>query len=114
MEDKKLTKSSHPFQGILGEDFNPKLFSMTFKNNFKWVILWSFLAVSIAYIYLHYTPDVFQASAIAMITTENKAKYLNFDDISQDPYYNISSEMELIRSSFILKRVIGLESHKIL
>ena len=104
--EKKLENKSHPFQGILGDDFNPKLLSMTIRRNFKFLILWSFVAVSFAYIYLHYTPNIYKASATAMIKTENTARYINLDKIDLDNYQNISSEIEIIRSNTIMHRVI--------
>ena len=106
MENKQLQNISHPFQGIFGDDFNSKLLSITIRRNFKFLILWSFIFVSLAYVYLHYTPSIYKASATAMIKSENTARYLNLDKVNLDNYQNISSEIEIIRSNTIMHRVI--------
>ncbi|HIF14589.1 MAG TPA: hypothetical protein EYQ86_04415, partial [Bacteroidetes bacterium] len=88
--EKDLKQVSSPMQGVLGDDFNPKLLNIIVRQNFKFIILWSFVTVSIAYIYLHYTPNIYRAKATAMIKSENTAKFLNMEKLNFDNYQNIS------------------------
>jgi hypothetical protein len=98
----------HPLQQVFGEDFNPKLFFVTIKRNWIWMILLFLIPLCVAFLYLRYTPRIYETSATVMIKSENPARALNLEDIALDNQsQELFSEIEMMKSNVIIKRVIG-------
>ncbi|HEV7231782.1 MAG TPA: polysaccharide biosynthesis tyrosine autokinase [Bacteroidia bacterium] len=90
-------------------EFEPALFISLAWKSILWVILFFSVSLSVAFLYLRYTPKVFEASTILQINNSNNAnKVLEsskiFDGESQDA---LAGDIELLRSKVFLKRVLS-------
>ncbi len=91
----------------LSSDFEIGLFFYLLKKSVAWIALFFVIAVSSAYLYLRYTPQVFESKTIMQISAENEAtKILNV----QNAYENqndIARSIELLRSKVFFRRALS-------
>src|SRR5258708_5760270 len=79
----------------LSSDFEFGLFFFLLKKNFFWVLLFFAISVSAAYLYLRYTPAIFESKTILQINSENEAsKILNVN--SFETQNDIAKSIELL------------------
>ncbi len=82
------------------QEFDLRLFLLIARKSIGWIILFFILAGTAAFVYLRYTPPLFEANTTLQITTQNTAKkVLNVENIYDQ---DIAGEIEVLRSkSFI-------------
>ena len=102
MPKKKIT--------ALNEEFDFKLFVTIAKKNFLWFAFFLTISIFSSFIYLRYTPPVYEVSAVIKLSQENDAnKILNlnangFKDLSIN---QMAGDIELIRSRIIVERAVA-------
>src|SRR3979409_2396786 len=101
MPKKKITN--------LNEEFDLKLFVIIAKNNFYWVLVLISLGLTYSYVYLRYTPPVYQAQAVIKLDVVNNATaILNIRSSAVDQSAgSLAGDIELIRSRVILERALA-------
>ncbi len=100
MTDKKQKKIS-----VLNDELDVKLFLYIAKKNLIFVLLLFAIAISSAYLYLRYTPPLYQASSVIQIASElEKTRILPTAHIYED---DIARKIELLRSSVFLQRALS-------
>ena len=95
----RLTKFSSEFE--LG------LFLFIAKKSLVWLGIFLTIAGIIAFLYLRYTPPVYQAKSTIQINSNNKAqKILNVGNMYESSD-GLAEAIEILRSSVFLKRVVN-------
>ncbi len=88
------------------QEFELGLFLFIARKNIFWVILFIFIAIAVAFVYIRYTPPIYESNTIIQIKLENNvSKVLELDKLQE--MQDISGEIELLRSKVILKKVIS-------
>jgi capsular exopolysaccharide synthesis family protein len=88
------------------QEFELGLFLFIARKNIFWVLLFIAVALSAAFLYLRYTPPVYESNSIIQIKQENNmSKLLELDKLQE--MQDISGEIELLRSKVILRKVIS-------
>ncbi len=78
-----------------------------FLKNIAWIILLFMLSNLVAYLYIRYTKNVYEAEAEIKLEFNNEANEFGITKIIEDQNLNlISGEIELIQSNLFLSRVI--------
>src|SRR5689334_20181725 len=94
----------------LNEEFDLKLFLTIVKKKSYWILLLFFLGAGFAYIYLRYTPPLYQANSVIKLGLVNNATAIIsanasnplFDEASQ-----LAGDIELIKSKIIVERALS-------
>ncbi len=99
MTSGKLKKISN-----INDEFDAKLFLYIAKKNILFLVVFFGLAMAGSFIYIRYTPPIYQTSAILQIGSEDKARTIlmtksYFDD-------DIAEQVELMRSQVFLERAL--------
>ncbi len=88
------------------QEFELGLFMFIARKNIFWVILFIAIALAGAFVYIRYTPPVYESNTIVQIKQENNmSKVLELDKLQE--MQDISGEIELLRSKVILRKVIA-------
>lgn len=88
------------------QEFELGLFLFIARKNLFWVFLFIIISIVAAFVYIRYTPPVYESSSIIQIKQENNmSKVLELDKLQE--MQDISGEIELLRSKIILKKVIA-------
>jgi capsular exopolysaccharide synthesis family protein len=88
------------------QEFELGLFLFIARKNIFWVMLFVSIALAAAFVYIRYTPPVYESNTIIQIKQENNmSKVLELDKLQE--MQDISGEIELLRSKVILKKVIA-------
>lgn len=88
------------------KEFELGLFLFIARKNIFWVLLFISIALAGAFVYIRYTPPVYESNAIIQIKQENNvSKVLDLDKLQE--MQDISGEIELLRSKVILRKVIA-------
>ncbi|MBA3704846.1 MAG: polysaccharide biosynthesis tyrosine autokinase [Bacteroidetes bacterium] len=113
MLQEDITKSNDSFERYkerlsnFSGEFELGLFIYIAQKSILWVLLFFALAFSAAYIYLRYTPPVFESDSIIQIQTNDQAnKLLNVENITESSN-GLAEGVELLRSQVFLKRVLS-------
>jgi tyrosine-protein kinase Etk/Wzc len=90
-------------------EFEPALFVSLAGKSILWVILFFSISLSISFLYLRYTPRVFEASTIIQINSSNNAnKVLDVKSLETETLADpLAGDIELLRSKVFLKRVLS-------
>jgi tyrosine-protein kinase Etk/Wzc len=111
MYNEDISKVNDNFDGYkqrltnFSNDFELGLFIYIFKKNLFLIIAILFTALTIALIYLHYTPPIYESRAVLQIQKKDNAKkVLNVDDIYEES--SLTAETELIKSYLLVKRTV--------
>src|SRR4051812_27729752 len=88
-------------------EFELGLFLFIARKNFIWIILLFGIAFCSAYLYLRYTPPVFEASTILQIQTSNTAKQVLNVEALTETENGLAEEVELLRSKVFFKRALS-------
>lgn len=84
----------------------PKLKAI-FLKNMLWVLLLFLLCNLVAYLFIRYTKNIYEASAEIKLELKNEANEFGITKIIEDQNLNLlSGEIELIQSNLFLSRVI--------
>ena len=88
------------------QEFELGLFLFITRKNIFWVFLFVSIALAGAFVYIRYTPPVYESNTIVQIKQENNmSKVLELDKLQE--MQDISGEIELLRSKVILRKVIA-------
>ncbi|HET7819771.1 MAG TPA: Wzz/FepE/Etk N-terminal domain-containing protein, partial [Bacteroidia bacterium] len=91
----------------LSSEFEIGLFFFLLRKQLWLIFLFFLIALSIAFLYLRYTPQVFQAKSIVQVNNENQAsRILNVENINEGSN-DIAKSIELLRSKVFFKRVLS-------
>jgi tyrosine-protein kinase Etk/Wzc len=86
-------------------EFEFGLFVYIAKKSIVWTILIMIVSLCLSFLYLRYTPPVYESSLTLQIGNKNTAdKVLNVSNIYDKQ--DISAEIEMLRSKFLLNRAI--------
>ncbi len=91
-------------------EFEPALFISMATKSIVWAILFFSVSLSSAFIYLRYTPNVYESSTILQINNSNNAsKILEVKNIYEGDQEDkqLAADIELLRSRVFLKRVLS-------
>ncbi len=95
----RLTKFSNEFE--LG------LFLYIARKSLKWFLIFALIAALFTFLYLRYTPFIYQAKATIQINNKNNAtKILNVSELYEQED-GLAGSIEILRSSLFLKRVVS-------
>lgn len=88
------------------QEFELGLFLFITRKNIFWVFLFVSIALAGAFVYIRYTPPVYESNTIIQIKQENNmSKVLELDKLQE--MQDISGEIELLRSKVILRKVLA-------
>lgn len=88
-------------------EFELGLFLFIARRNFFWILAFIGIALGGAYLYLRYTPPVFESSSTIQIQSSNQAsKILNVNTSDFEADNTLAEGVELLRSKVFFKRVI--------
>lgn len=92
----------------INEEFDAKLFAYIARKNVIWVFVFLIISTSSAFIYLRYTPPVYQSGSIVKIGVENRAQEIIAVNTRQEMNSTalIAGQMELMRSIIIFQKAI--------
>src|ERR1051326_92347 len=91
----------------LSSDFEIGLFFYLLRKSIFWIILFFIIAISSAYLYLRYTPPIFESKTVMQVNTENEAtKILNVQN-NFETQNDIAKSIELLRSKVFFRRALG-------
>src|SRR5580692_5393722 len=91
-------------------EFEPALFISMAKKSILGVIFFFTVSLSIAFLYLRYTPKIYESSTILQINNSNNAnKILSLSNVYEGDQEDkqLAGDIELIRSRVFLKRVLA-------
>ncbi|MBI4932041.1 MAG: polysaccharide biosynthesis tyrosine autokinase [Bacteroidetes bacterium] len=110
----QFSKSSDSFSqykervSSLSSDFELGLFFFLIRKNLFWIFLFFTISFACAYLYLRYTPQVFQSKTILQINSENEAsKILNVQNINEEGQNGIAKSLEFLRSKVFFVRALS-------
>jgi tyrosine-protein kinase Etk/Wzc len=88
-------------------EFELGLFLFIARKSIFWIILFFSIATGASYLYLRYTPPIFESSSIIQIQTSNQAnKLLNIENVYGSEN-SLAEAVEVLRSKVFLKRVLS-------
>ena len=92
----------------LSSEFEFGLFFFLVRKSIFWVLFFFLVSFSIAYLYLRYTPQVFESKTVLQINTENEAsKILDVKNVYENQN-DIAKSIELLRSKVFFKRALQI------
>lgn len=81
------------------------IFKSVFRSNWLWILIILFVGIVSSFLYLRYTKPVFESKAIVQRTLRDEGhKVLAFESFAQEN--NLSADVELLRSPFLLEKVL--------
>lgn len=99
MEQKKIP--------ILNEKIDPFVLWYVLKKSILLSIVIFIVSLSVAFIYLRYTPPIYKATSVIQVKNESENKQTIFDLINKKEEVNLNQTIELLRSPEFLKRTIN-------
>ena len=119
MLEDQFSKTSETFSQYkervsrISSDFEFGLFFFLVRKSIVWVLLFFLLAFASAYLYLRYTPEVFESKTVLQINSENEAnKILKVDNMYESQNATAKS-IELLRSRVFFRRALSVLSLKV-
>ena len=78
--------------------------------HWKWFVLSTFLALTIVFIYLRYTPNQYEAAATILIEDVENSELSAFKDLGLvgSSQASLENEIELLKSRNLIQRVANL------
>ena len=93
----RLTNFSH--------EFDPGLFVLILRKSVGYLIGVLFLCIGLAFLYLRYTPEVYEATAILQLAEDNSGgKILEVKQLNVES--SIDAKVEQLRSKLLIKRTL--------
>lgn len=90
---------------IVNKDYNPLILKAVLKKSWYWPLLWMLLLLTVAFFYLRYSKDIFEASTLIQIENKDQGKeVLDFENISTKN--NLSSQIEMLKSTLLFEKAI--------
>ncbi len=88
-------------------EFELGLFLFIARKSLIWIVLLFGIAFLGAFLYLRYTPPVFEASSTLQIQTNNQAKQVLNVDALTEPENGLAEGVEFLRSKVFFKRILS-------
>jgi tyrosine-protein kinase Etk/Wzc len=98
MQEKKLSN--------INDEIDIRLFLYLLKKNLVLFGVLFMIAISSAFLYLRYTPPIYETFAIIQLNNDNEARKILQPNVGFEENNNLEEQMELMRSSVFLQRVI--------
>lgn len=96
---------SKPDKFIVNKDYNPLILKAVLKKSWYWPLIWMSLLLTVAFFYLRYSKDIYEANTLIQIENKDQGKeILDFENISNKS--NISSQIEMLKSNLLFERAI--------
>lgn len=93
----RLTNFSH--------EFDPGLFMLILRKSLGYVFGVLFLSIALAFVYLRYTPEVYEATAVLQLAEDNSGgKILEVKQLNVES--SIDGKVEQLRSKLLIKRTL--------
>ena len=89
------------------EEFDLSLFLFITKRSLTWALVFYILAIIAAYLFVRYSTEEYQTSAVIQINQENTASTILNVSNPLEPQEKIESKIELIRSKVFLNRALS-------
>lgn len=90
----------------INKEFNLQILFTVLKRNWFWAIIFPFVFVSTAYVYLRYTYNVYESSAVIQIQDQDQGKeILNLSNVNANN--GLSSNIELLKSPVLFESAIN-------
>lgn len=90
---------------IVNKEYNPLVLRAVLRNNWHWPIIWMAFFLMIAFVYLRYSKDIFEANTLIQIENKDQGKeILDFENTTTKN--NISSQIEILKSKFLFEKAI--------
>jgi tyrosine-protein kinase Etk/Wzc len=100
-----MTGSNYRKISALNDEIDLKLFLYIAKKNFLFLVVFITIAISGSYLYLRYTPPIYQASSIIQLSSDVDHKsILPSSNLYDD---DIAKKIEILRSSVFLQRALS-------
>ncbi|MEY3085797.1 MAG: hypothetical protein RL037_1977, partial [Bacteroidota bacterium] len=100
---------------IINRGFDPRIIGIVIKRHWKAPFYFGILLALFAFLYLRYTKPLYETKAILQIVEEDKvADILGKEAINIDEVSNLTQEVELLRSEFLINESVeklGLYTH---
>ncbi len=88
-------------------EFELGLFLFIARKSIIWIVIFFGIALGSAYVYLRYTPPVFESSSVIQMQTNDHAKQiLNVESLTESDN-GLAEGVELLRSKVFFKRVLS-------
>jgi capsular exopolysaccharide synthesis family protein len=88
-------------------EFELGLFLFIAKRTIVWLLLFFITAFTFTFLYLRYTPPIFESSSIIQIKTQNQAKQILDVGSVNETDKSLAEAVEVLRSRVFLKRVLS-------
>jgi len=84
---------------IINDHFNPGILRVVLRRHWYKPLLVFLVLGSIAFLYLRYTKPIYSSKAVIQVVRENKTKQVLGDKITQENDFNLSKDVELLKST---------------
>lgn len=86
-------------------EFDLGLFLYIFKKSMVWLVVGLFLSAGLAFVYLRYSPEIYEARSVVQITeSDNSSRVINMDLSTEEN--GVEAKMEQMRSKLLISRTI--------
>ena len=88
------------------EEMNLGLLIYLINKSLIYVLIFIITTAVIAWVYLRYTPDIYESSAVLMPKQSKQTQLLGVSDLLKDDASEVKLEIGLMRSPFLIRRVL--------
>ncbi len=89
--------------GVSMDDFNPGLLLYILNNSIIWIILSVVITVTISFLYLRYTPRIYESSTKLILKTEKSTQILGIQGlVFEKDMSEVNREMQMIKSPIMI------------
>ena len=89
----------------LSKEFELGLFLFLIRKNIFWILLFFLIALTSVFLFLRYTPPVYESKTILQVNNENEAsRILNVQNINESQQ-NIAKSIELLKAKVFFKKI---------
>ena len=90
---------------IVNKDYNPLILRAVLKKSWYWPLIWMSILLTVAFFYLRYSKDVFEASTLIQIENKDQGReILDFENVTTKN--NMSSQIEMLKSTLLFEKAI--------
>ncbi|MFZ9583144.1 MAG: GumC family protein, partial [Crocinitomicaceae bacterium] len=91
---------------IINDHFNPGILRVVLRRHWYKPLLVFLVLGSIAFLYLRYTKPIYSSKAVIQVVRENKTKQVLGDKITQENDFNLSKDVELLKSTVMFSSAL--------
>ncbi len=94
--------------------FDPNKAMVAIRKSLPWVVIIFCVATGIAYMYIRYTPSVFESSSLIKLDEKSEASILGIgSSLPSDPSSGMSGQLEILKSDVFLGKVADVLNYEI-